>query len=793
MAQAHLIGRPEKVKHLRELLSDHQIVYLSSFFYSGKTVLLDQLADSLTGPVLRFCAGGDDWSAFTARASQNPNAVLLIDDLQQFPNLDTEEALTAFLENLPCTQRAVLAGRAKKPACLRTLMMKGRAAALDKDFVLFNRDEAEQLLLDYGLQLLPQDLDYLMNACWGSPFALQAAAQRMVKEPGKSVRTVWAQTYEEIKRLLIYDVVLGFPEQERIFLYNLSPFERFSEDMARIVTGRTDAPAMIERIEDNSWAFLKDGAGSFSFIPFVREALFYEMKNLYTSDYIDGQYSRAALYYELSGQIPEAIACYLRLNDTPKIRDLLIRDTQLRPANGDYVTLRKAYSVLPEEMILSSPELMKGMCIIESLRGKPEESEHWYQELRRFLKNTSPRDGRRRAAEEAIAYLDIGLSWRGTRNILQTLVATAKLKSLTQSASWRSGFNVAGNSVSLMNGGKDFCRWNPHGWNIYRLAKTPVEMALGRGGSGMGDIAIGECELESNLTGEYVLAMEKVLSGLSRVGDDLEMRCAAVGIQSRILTAEGNLPEALGLIGNLLKTLPDDAPLRLRENLTVHRLTLLLMRGETQEARSWLETDAPDETRDFIILDRYKYLLKLRLYIITGKFDRTRLLTAQLKQYFEAYDRPYMRIQLHMLQAMIDRRSGRGDWRAEMTAAVELAKRYRLARVIADEGMGILDMLTELELPTGPWEQGVLNLTRQQAARCPHYMKPSGTRPVFTDREYAVYSLLIAGYSNAKIGALLGISERTVKYYAGEIYQKLGVTTRAEAIARARELGDTSI
>ena len=167
MAQAHLIGRPEKVKHLRELLSDHQIVYLSSFFYSGKTVLLDQLADSLTGPVLRFCAGKDDWSAFIAKTSRNPNAVLLIDDLQQFPNLDTEEALTAFLENLPRTQRAVLAGRAKKPACLRTLMMKGCAAVLDKDFVLFNRDETEQLLLDYGLQLLPQDLDYLICAAGG--------------------------------------------------------------------------------------------------------------------------------------------------------------------------------------------------------------------------------------------------------------------------------------------------------------------------------------------------------------------------------------------------------------------------------------------------------------------------------------------------------------------------------------------------------------------------------------------------------------------------------------------------
>jgi len=109
-----------------------------------------------------------------------------------------------------------------------------------------------------------------------------------------------------------------------------------------------------------------------------------------------------------------------------------------------------------------------------------------------------------------------GLAWRGTRNILQTLVATAKLKSLTQSASWRSGFNVAGNSVSLMNGGKDFSRWNPHGRNLYRLFRAPVELALGRGGSGMADIAIGECLLESNLDGDYAEAWRMVSQGVSR-------------------------------------------------------------------------------------------------------------------------------------------------------------------------------------------------------------------------------------------------------------------------------------
>ena len=69
-------------------------------------------------------------------------------------------------------------------------------------------------------------------------------------------------------------------------------------------------------------------------------------------------------------------------------------------------------------------------------------------------------------------------------------------------------------------------------------------------------------------------------------------------------------------------------------------------------------------------------------------------------------------------------------------------------------------------------------------------MKQAANRPIFTDREYQVYSLIIAGYKNAKIASILNISERTVKYFCGIIYKKLGVTTRAEALNRAAEMGD---
>ena len=134
------------------------------------------------------------------------------------------------------------------------------------------------------------------------------------------------------------------------------------------------------------------------------------------------------------------------------------------------------------------------------------------------------------------------------------------------------------------------------------------------------------------------------------------------------------------------------------------------------------------------------------------------------------------------------------DWRntntRSMQEALDLARRYGLVRVIADEGIAIIDMLNAMKLPRDPWMQGVLTLTRRQAAFYPNFMKPAANKPVFTDREYQVYSLMIAGYRNAKIASILNISERTVKYFCGLIYKKLGVATRAEALNRAAELGD---
>ena len=58
-----------------------------------------------------------------------------------------------------------------------------------------------------------------------------------------------------------------------------------------------------------------------------------------------------------------------------------------------------------------------------------------------------------------------------------------------------------------------------------------------------------------------------------------------------------------------------------------------------------------------------------------------------------------------------------------------------------------------------------------------------------TEREMAVLRLLTGLASAREIADQLYVSHNTVKTQIKSIYRKLGVATRAEAVARARELG----
>ena len=70
-----------------------------------------------------------------------------------------------------------------------------------------------------------------------------------------------------------------------------------------------------------------------------------------------------------------------------------------------------------------------------------------------------------------------------------------------------------------------------------------------------------------------------------------------------------------------------------------------------------------------------------------------------------------------------------------------------------------------------------------------HFDKADDQTITLTARQAEVLALLGQGHSNKEIRHRLDIAERTVRSHLTEIFQVLGVSSRMQAVIRARELG----
>jgi DNA-binding NarL/FixJ family response regulator len=66
---------------------------------------------------------------------------------------------------------------------------------------------------------------------------------------------------------------------------------------------------------------------------------------------------------------------------------------------------------------------------------------------------------------------------------------------------------------------------------------------------------------------------------------------------------------------------------------------------------------------------------------------------------------------------------------------------------------------------------------------------PPKSFPELTEREREILTVIAQGHSNTEIADRLGLSQKTVRNHVSNIFNKLQVADRAQAIVRAREAG----
>jgi LuxR family transcriptional regulator, maltose regulon positive regulatory protein len=136
-----------------------------------------------------------------------------------------------------------------------------------------------------------------------------------------------------------------------------------------------------------------------------------------------------------------------------------------------------------------------------------------------------------------------------------------------------------------------------------------------------------------------------------------------------------------------------------------------------------------------------------------------------------------------------------------LAQALQLAEPEGYIRRFVDEGSQMAVLLTRLrnqqrkQGPT-PYLDTVLAAFRQDGTTPEHQPEAAGQRTTvqplldpLSERELEVLHLLVRGDSNQEIAEGLVITIDTVKRHVSNIFSKLGVHTRVQAVGRARALG----
>ncbi len=641
----------------------------------------------------------------------------------------------------------------------------------EKDMRL-GKKEIQGYLDSLGLSYTKEGLQYLADTAEGNGYIVRHAALRMAEglSPGPKM---YQEIHDAFARYLEEYIMVQWDSELLEFLMEVSVVEEFTLPLAELITANRLASVMVQKAMETG-NFLFENDGMYRLRPVLLHALRKKAQQSLGEEQIKNCRKSAGVWYEMDGQISQALEMYEQSGSQGQIRELLIRNARVNPGAGHYYELRRYYLGMDEEEAAKSPVLMAGLSMLHSMLMDPKKSEYWYEKLSEFAKTAQ--GGAKREAKSRLCYLDIGLPHRGSRDVLKIMLRAPAML-LDQGISLPE-FSVTSNIPSTMNGGKDFCKWSRSDRALARTVGPLVERVLGSYGKGLTKIALGESLYEKGADAFEVL---------TECGGRLEIAFSAVGQRVRLMVLQGDLRNAGAILSSFQAAVEEQRTMQLIPNIQAMRCRIALYAGDIETVNQWLST-APDEDKEFITMERYRYFTKARCYLTLGENLKALALLEKLSEYAKLVHRTYVGIEAGLLVAIVRRRLGT-EWEPQLKVALDEAESYQFARVITELGPAILPLL-KARSRASPWFNKVLEEIQQTARRYPGYLSPrNAVREDFSSTALEILHLQSEGLSATLIAGRLGMKADNVRYHIKENYRKLGATGKAEAIAAARGLG----
>ena len=704
-----------------------------------------------------------------------------------------------------------------------------------------------------GLPLAAEDVAALAARTegWIAGLHLAALSLQDRADPAGFVRA-FAGSHRYLVDYLAEEVLDRQPPALRTFLLQTAILDRLSGPLCDAVTGRCDSQATLERLERiNLFTVPLDDERSWYryhhlFADFLRSRLTAAEPHRPSK-----LHARAAAWFEQAGMAPEAVAHALAGVDVERAARLVEEAAEPMWRRGELSTLLGWLEALPREAVRTRPRLALahacahflarsydadavGALLEEaeaSLRSSRPvtdrepapgagdgQAELWgiLSAIRAAVATTAEEPSRAvEFARQALASLPTGGGfWRIVATLSLGLGQEAAGETAAASLALADGLHLsraAGHRYLAVVATMNLARVRAAEGRLQSaadLCQEGLALATEHAGGGLPvtgylHVQLGWVAYERN---DLATATRHLSEGIARVravDEQLRVLIEGYAALARVRHVEGDDDGAAEMLRRCEQAAQASRLSWAAPRAAAHRARLALQQGNLTAATRWAEEArlGPDDEPVYAL--EFAHLTLARILIAHDDPASALRLLDRLRAAAEAATRGGSLLEILILRALAHQAHGDlSSAVATLERALVLGEPEGYLRSFLDEGPPLVALLGNvlagrgragrdpLPPPLAAYAERLLAASATSAAggAGPVELGPSLPEPL-TPREREVLELIAAGLSNPEIAARLFITVGTVKTYVNSIFGKLAVTSRTQAVARARTLG----
>jgi len=759
---------------------------------------------------------------------------LILDDYHLIEAQPIHESLVFLLDHLPTQMHLLIATRADPPLPLHRLRARGQLTELRARDLRFTSEETAAFFNQtMGLGLSSEDVAALVARTEGWIAGLQMTALSMQGQDATSFIKNFSGSHRYILGYLVEEVLDRQSDDIQEFLIETAILERMTAPLCDVVSQRDDSREMLNHLERaNLFVVSLDDEGRwYRYHPMFAELLQGRLQQT-RPDQVFPLHRRASAWYEREELLSEAVHHALAGKDVERAIRLIEGNALAMLHQGELATVLGWLDALPDGVVRSRPWLCVAYAWALAYGGRLDDLEPLLQDAEKALDSGTSVSNRQHVEGHIAIIRAYGANMLGDLAHAEEFAQKAlerlpkeDLKTRGMAATMRALLLYAHGDVKLASPAFD------EALSISRAADDPhltvhilCERALFQLALGQLHRAADTCREALRLAETSAQQGGRPLSVASyahtrmanvlREWNDLEASLHHARESIRLSKQWGQTDILLTGYFDLVWTLQATGEVEgaldaIREGQQISRdasgqnyfpleraeAQIRLLHGDVAAAARWVEQMGLSAEDEFDCFQGFTYLTLARVLIAQADWRPGELLEQALRllerivRQAEAIGYMRLAIQALLLQSLVLQATSDDIEQAltSLECALTLAEPEGFVRSFVDMGAPMADLL-RLAAARGIAVEYVGKLLAALGAEHPRPPLSPLIEPL-SKRELEVLRLLATGASNKDIATTLVISVTTVKKHLQNIYGKLNVHSRTQAVDRARNLG----